>query len=252
MKLKAQQIIPQEIIPEEGIVDLELQLKELGLDDQKIREIVDSMESVTPTTTSPQVPPNPLAPAEPDTGVQQTPNVLQPGMTMKRLQQKEDPIDELFEEKFEEFLDAGEDFDTAIHKAHKHLEKVVDYLEIQGQEELREPQGPAKHMYQGGSLYDQLFDLSGNPDDEKKLDALRTKFVTAMDNIKDTLETSGNMELVPILEELENTFDEVDTMVQYRFEDSDYLIQLIEEIKQVALDIRGGNVEAVDLGDWLY
>jgi len=129
MKLKAQ-IVPQENVPDNNIADLETQLKELGLDEQKIQEIVDSMKAVTPSTTSPQVPPNPLAPQEPATGVQPTPNILQPGMTMKRLQQKEDPIEDLFEEKFEEYLDSGEDFDMAVHKSHKHLERIVDYLEL--------------------------------------------------------------------------------------------------------------------------
>jgi len=252
MKLKAQ-AITQDLIPDEGILDLEIQLKELGLDEQKIREIVDSMKSVTPTTTSPTEPPNPLAPEEPSTGVQPTPNVLQPGMTMKRLQQKEEgSIEDLFEEKFEEYLNSGEAFDTAIHKSHKHLEKVVDYLEIQGQEELREPQGPAKHMYQGGSLYDQLFQLSGDPDDEKVLDALRVKFNTLLDHIEGILEGSENTELISRVQEIESIYEDLEEVLAQRIADSDYLVALLEEIKQVALDVRGGNVEAIDLGDWLY
>jgi len=252
MKLKAQILPPQDappsVVTEEGVVDLEIQLKELGLDDQKIQEIVNSMKAVVPSTTNPQGPPIPFAPEPPTTGVQPTPTVMQPGKPMTRLQY----VEEIFEDKVEEYLDGGEDFDIAVHKAHKHLDKVIDYLEIQGQGDLRELQGPAKRMSPGGSLYDQLFEVSGDPNNEKVLDALRVKFDTLLGNIEGILEESGNTELIIKLNELEGVYEDLEEIGIDRIADSEYLVLLMEEIKQVALDIRGGSVDVVDIGEWLY
>lgn len=128
MKIRAQQIYNETATEE--LDKLEKTLKDLGFEEQKIREIIDPLKTAEPpTTTTPENPLEPLAPEEPATGVQPSKHVLQPGMTMKRLQQK-DTVDEIFEDKVEEYLDSGETFDLAVHKAHRHLEKVVDYLEI--------------------------------------------------------------------------------------------------------------------------
>lgn len=131
MKLKAQLI--QEELPTENIDELEQTLKDIGFDEAKIREIIDPLKAAptTPTTT-PEGPLEPLAPEEPETGMKPSKHVLQPGMIMKRLQWKEEAINEIFEDKVEEYLDSGENFDVSVHKAHKHLEKVLDYLELFG------------------------------------------------------------------------------------------------------------------------
>ena len=111
MKLKAQLL--QEEIPTENIDELEQTLKDIGFDKQKIRDIIDPLKTQVETTTTPTDPLAPLAPEEPATGVQPNKNVLQPGMTMKRLQQK-DVVEEIFEDKVEEYLDSGEEFEGLV------------------------------------------------------------------------------------------------------------------------------------------
>ncbi len=260
MKLKAQLI--QEEIPTENIDELEQTLKDIGFDEQKIRDIIDPLKQQVETTTTPTEPLAPGAPEEPATGVQPNKNVLQPGMTMKRLQQK-DTVDELFEEKVEEYLDSGENFDVAVHKAHKHLERVVDYLELHGQRELK---GPARGKVFGDSLYDQLSMAVGDSEEraqeEQIIFELSKKFNTAGDKLSDGLDMLLDVEgldddgkitdLLNTLTELMGAQEDLESALINHQVDFYSLAEIIDEVKQVGLDTQQGTTNPIDLGEWLY
>jgi len=266
MKLKAQLL--QEEIPTENIDELEQTLKDIGFDKQKIRDIIDPLKTQVETTTTPTDPLAPLAPEEPATGVQPNKNVLQPGMTMKRLQQK-DAVEEIFEDKVEEYLDSGEEFDVAVHKAHKHLDRVVDYLELHGQRELREPKGPAKHTMKvpvvGDSLYDRLSMAVGDRGEraitDNQISELSNKFTNTeqelLGGLEELLEVEGSEAekiklLINKLADLVNTQDDLENALVENYVDTDFLYEIIDEVKQVALDAQGGISSPIDLGEWLY
>lgn len=226
MKLKAQ--IIQKEIPTENIDALEQTLKEIGFEEQKIREIIDPLKKQVETTTTPEGPPEPGAPIEPETGVQPSKHVLQPGMTMKRLQSK-DSVDEIFEEKVEEYLDSGEEFDVAVHKAHKHLERVLDYLELYGQRELK---GPAKGKVFGDSLYDRL-----------------SSVVSMLDDIFPNVDKAESMDVQESIEDVQAHIEDIQAEVEnilYELE------PIVDEVKQVGIDAQGGISSPIDLGEWLY
>lgn len=259
MKLKAQ--IIQEELPTENIDELEQTLKDIGFDEAKIREIIDPLK-ITPTNiTTPEGPLEPLAPEEPTTGVQPSKHVLQPGMTMKRLQQKE-AVEEIFEDKVEEYLDSGENFDVAVHKAHKHLEKVVDYLELHGQRELK---GPAKGKVFGDSLYDRLLMAVGDAGErditDSQIGELNNKFTDTEQELLSGLEEleieglndDGKIKvLINKLSELVGVQAAIERALSDNFVDTESLYAIINEVKQVGLDTQGGTTSPIDLGEWLY
>ena len=255
MKIKAQQIYEE--IPAENIDELEQTLKDIGFDEQKIRDIIDPLKKQVETTTTPEEPPTPGVPEEPKTGPEQSKHVLQPGMTMKRLQSV-DP-DELFEDKVEEYLDSGEEFDVAVHKAHKHLERVVDYLELHGQRELK---GPAKGKVFGDSVYDQILDIVNVLDVEsydKVYNAWReetTNIEGKIENIVDEIKEKIEDESIHILlDDINNLKDQLaavpDGLPDWDSADM-YLRGLADEVKQVGLSTQAGVTSPSDLGEWLY
>lgn len=192
MKINSQDLFTQGI-DEAGIEELQQLLKDGGVPQNRIDEILMSLKEGLPST-APELPEVPLLPEEPagvlptkgiespETGLDTTKEVLKPGKSLRLPEKKASlricasDFENMVEDVVEDLM-MGSGMDPEIARS-EAVDMVVDHfadlsevtngnlknaVSILGQ--LRERKGPAQHTMFGGTLYDQLMGVIGEFED---------------------------------------------------------------------------------------